>query len=207
MIGWDEILEGGLAPEATVMSWRGEDGGISAARQGHDVIMTPTSFCYFDYYQSTPKNEPKAIGAVLTLKKVYSFEPTPRELTRDQAKHILGAQGNVWTEYIPNEAHAEYMAIPRMLALAEVVWTPKSLRNWKDFRSRITAQFRKLDYLHVNYCKGSFKVDISTYFDKKLNSLQCRLESEQPDWPIVYTLDGNDPIAQSPVYSQPFENQ
>ena len=205
MIGWDEILEGGLAPEATVMSWRGVEGGISAAKQGHDVIMTPTTFCYFDYYQANPKTEPKAIGGMLTLKKVYSFEPTPRELTHDQAKHILGAQGNLWAEYIPTEAHAEYMAIPRMLALAEVVWSPKIQRNWQDFRSRITAQFRKLDQMHVNYCKGSFKVDVSTYFDKKLNSLQCKLESEQPDWPIVYTLDGNNPVSKSPVYSQPFE--
>ena len=205
MIGWDEILEGGLAPEATVMSWRGIEGGISAAKQGHDVVMTPTSFCYFDYYQANPKTEPKAIGGMLTLKKVYSFEPTPRNLTREQTKHILGAQGNVWTEYIPTEAQAEYMAIPRMLALAEVVWSPKSQRNWTDFRTRITAQFRKLDQLHVNYCKGSFKVNVNTFFEKKLSSLQCLLESEQPDWPILYTLDGNDPVAQSAVYSQPFE--
>jgi len=204
MLGWDEILEGGLAPEATVMSWRGVDGGISAAKLGHDVVMTPTSFCYFDYYQANPKTEPKAIGGMTTLKKVYSFEPTPKELTRDQAKHILGAQANLWSEYIPTTSHAEHMLMPRMLALAEVVWTPKSMKDWKDFRARITGQFKILENMHVNYSKGSFKVSVSTSFDRKLNSLQCNLESEQPDYPIHYTLDGNNPVPQSPVYSGPF---
>lgn len=205
MIGWDEILEGGLGPEATVMSWRGLEGGISAARQGHDVIMTPSSFCYFDYYQANPKTQPKSIGGLLTLKKVYSFDPTPKVLTRDQAKHILGAQGNLWTEYIPTTDHAEYMLMPRMLALAEVVWTPQSQRSWKDFRSRINGQFRRLDCMNVRYCKGSFKVDVSTKFNKKTQALQCSLESEQPGSPILFTMDGNDPVPQSQVYTQPFE--
>jgi hexosaminidase len=136
MIGWDEILEGGLAPEATVMSWRGVEGGIAAARLGHDVIMTPGTYCYFDYYQANPKTEPKAIGGYTTLRKVYSFEPVPGELTKEQSKYILGAQGNVWTEYIPTPGHAEYMAVPRMIALAEVNWTPKNQRNWTDFRKQ-----------------------------------------------------------------------
>jgi len=137
IIGWDEILDGGIAPEATVMSWRGVEGGITAARLGHDAIMTPGSHCYFDHYQANPATEPKAIGGFTTLKKVYSYEPTPAELTREQAKHILGAQGNVWTEFIQTPSHVEYMAVPRMIALSEVVWSVKSSRNWNDFKHRM----------------------------------------------------------------------
>jgi len=205
LIGWDEILEGGLAPEATVMSWRGVEGGIEAARQGHDVIMTPTSYCYFDYYQADPQFEPKAIGGLLTLKKVYSFEPTPEELTPEQKKFIRGAQGNVWTEFIPTTAQAEYMAVPRMIALAEVVWSPKKERNWDDFRFRMKEQFKRLDALHVNYCKGSYKTNVSTFFDPNTNKIKVVLSSEQPEIPILYTIDGNDPKSTSARYSGPFE--
>jgi hexosaminidase len=205
MIGWDEILEGGLAPEATVMSWRGIEGGIAAVRQGHDVVMTPSSYCYFDHYQGGPRTEPKAIGGYTTLKKVYSYEPVPEELTKEQSKYILGAQGNVWTEYIPSPEHAEYMAVPRMIALAEVTWTPKNLKNWNDFRKRMQTGFSRLDALHVNYCKGSDRIEITTSFDRKSQSLKCRLESEQPGTPIVYTIDGNDPKTESQVYIGPFD--
>ena len=205
LIGWDEILEGGLPPEATVMSWQGVEGGIAAARQGHNVVMTPGSYCYFDYYQGDPKTEPKAIGGYTTLKKVYSYEPVPRELTKEQSKYILGAQGNVWTEYIATPEHAEYMAVPRMIALAEVNWTPGNLKNWNDFRTRMNREFKRLDLLHVNYCKGSNKVEIITYFEKNSQSMKCRFESEQPGIPILYTLDGNDPTPASPVYSGPVE--
>ncbi|MCX6247878.1 MAG: family 20 glycosylhydrolase [Bacteroidetes bacterium] len=203
MIGWDEILEGGLAPEATVMSWRGVEGGIAAARMGHDVVMTPGTHCYFDYYQANPKTEPKAIGGYITLKKVYSYEPIPGELTKEEAKYILGAQGNLWTEFIATPEHAEYMAIPRMIALAEVTWTPKSLKNWIDFRKRMDTEFRRLDLLKVNYCKGTDKVEITTCFDKSTRSIKYMFESEQPGYPIVYTLDGNDPTPSSSVYSGP----
>ena len=205
VIGWDEILEGGLAPEATVMSWRGIEGGIAAARLGHNVIMTPGGYCYFDHYQGDQKTEPKAIGGYTTLKKVYSYEPAPGELTKDQLKYILGAQGNLWTEYIPTPEHAEYMAVPRMIALAEVVWTPKNLRNWTDFRQRINTEFKRLDFMHVNYCKGSDKIEIVTRFDHKDHMLKCWLENEQPGMPVVYTLDGDDPTVKSSVYSGPFE--
>ena len=139
LIGWDEILEGGLAPQATVMSWRGTEGGIEAAKLGHDVIMTPTSHCYFDYYQGPPESEPLAIGGDLPLDKVYSFEPVPPELSAEEARFILGAQGNVWTEYIKTWSHVEYMVLPRMLALAEVVWTPAELKDWSSFRQRALA--------------------------------------------------------------------
>lgn len=205
MIGWDEILDGGLAPETTVMSWRGINGGIAAARQGHDVIITPDSYCYFDHYQADPDVEPKAIGGLTTLKKVYSYNPTPGELSRAESKHILGAQGNVWTEYISTPAHAEYMAIPRMIALSEVVWSPETARNWYDFRHRLDKQFLRFDKMQVNYSKGSFKVDVKTEFDKKTNSVKVTLASEQPDIPIRYTIDGNDVKTSSPVYSGPFE--
>ena len=151
LIGWDEILEGGLAPDATVMSWRGMEGGIEAARQGHDVIMTPTSHTYFDYYQGDPVQEPLAIRGLTPLEKVYGFEPVPETLSAEEAAHILGAQGNVWTEYMATTDYVEYMVFPRMLALAEVVWSPQELRNWEDFVQRLQAQLQHLDTLGVNY--------------------------------------------------------
>ena len=151
LIGWDEILEGGLAPDATVMSWRGMEGGIEAARQGHDVIMTPTSHCYFDYYQADPEQEPLAIRGLTPLEKVYSFEPVPEMLSAEDAEHILGAQGNVWTEYMATTDYVEYMVFPRMLALSEVVWSPPDLRNWEDFVQRLPDHLRHLDALGVNY--------------------------------------------------------
>jgi len=205
LIGWDEILEGGLAPEATVMSWRGVEGGIAAARQGHDVIMTPTSHCYLDYYQANPEFEPEAIGGFTTLKKVYSFEPVPDALTTEEGKHILGAQGNVWTEYIATPEHAEYMAVPRMIAIAEVNWSPATLRNWDDFRQRLENQYKRLDFMGVNYSKGSFGVDIQTHYDAKTNTVRVSLTSEQPGIPIHYTTNGNDPTDASTIYTGPFE--
>ena len=152
LIGWDEILEGGLAPEATVMSWRGNEGGIAAAREGHDVVMSPTAYCYFDYVQAKEGEPPgPTYAGALKLEKVYSFEPVPEELDSVQAEHILGAQGNVWTEYIPNGKHAEYMAVPRMSAMAEVDWSPKEARNWDDFKKRLSQHLKRLDVLDVNY--------------------------------------------------------
>lgn len=203
IIGWDEILDGGIAPEATVMSWRGIDGGIAAAKMDHDVIMTPGSHCYFDYYQADPLTEPKAIGGFTTLAKVYSYEPVPAELDPLQAKHILGAQGNLWTEFIPTPEHAEYMALPRMIALAEVDWTQKDLRNWDDFRERLLPQMKRLDTMGIHYSKGSFKIDVSTKFDKKTSALMVILTSEQPHAEIHYKLGGDDPKATDPLYTSP----
>ncbi|MCK9203890.1 MAG: glycoside hydrolase family 20 protein [Bacteroidales bacterium] len=205
VIGWDEILEGGLPPEATVMSWRGVEGGIAAARQGHDAIMTPGSFCYFDHYQADPRFEPKAIGGFTTLKKVYSYNPTPGELNPEEAKHILGAQGNVWAEFIPTPSQAEYMAVPRMIALAEVLWSPEKSRTWDDFRSRMATQYQRLDDMKVNYSKGSFRAEINTITDKKTNVTRVALGSEQWDVPIHYTINGDDVKATSPLYTGPFE--
>ena len=151
LLGWDEILEGGLPPEATVMSWQGTTGGIAAARQFHDVIMSPGSYCYFDHYQSDPATEPLAFGGLTTLEKVYSFEPVPAELSSAESKHILGAQCNLWTEYITTPEYLEYMAYPRAIALAEVNWSSKESRNWTNFTKRMQNQYPRLDLKKVNY--------------------------------------------------------
>jgi hexosaminidase len=147
LIGWDEILEGGLAPEATVMAWRGVQAGIDAATQGHDAIMTPVDYCYFDYYQGDPATEPESFGGHLTLKTVYSYNPVPPVLTSDQAKHIIGVQGNVWTEYMKTPEGVEFKAFPRAIALAEVAWSQQERRNWDDFINRMDNQFPRLDNL------------------------------------------------------------
>ncbi len=152
LIGWDEILEGGLAPNATVMSWRGIEGGIAAARQGHDVVMTPTSRVYFDYYQTKDvANEPLAIGGFLPLDSVYAFEPIPPQLEPQYTKHILGAQAQLWSEYFPGPKQVEYMAFPRESALAEVLWSPKDRRNFADFKTRLPVHLERLSILDVNY--------------------------------------------------------
>ncbi len=152
IIGWDEILEGGLAPNATVMSWRGEKGGIEAAKQKHNVIMTPTTYVYFDYSQK--KNDDSlVIGGFLPLDKVYNYNPLPAELTTEEQKYILGAQANLWTEYISNPAKVEYMLFPRMTALSEVLWSPQENKNYDDFKKRLVEQFKRYDLWKVNYSK------------------------------------------------------
>lgn len=153
LIGWDEILEGGLARGATVMSWRGINGGISAARAGHDAVMSPTSHMYFDFYQGRQQEEPRAIGGFLPLDRVYSYEPVPDALTTDEAKHILGVQANIWAEYIATPSHMEYMAWPRGCALAEVAWSSKEARNWQMFLARLKEDLPRLDAEQMNYRK------------------------------------------------------
>jgi hexosaminidase len=151
LIGWDEILEGGLAPNATVMSWRGVKGGIAAARSGHDVVMSPTSHCYLDYCQSRDTaNEPPAIGGFLPLKRVYSYEPIPAELPAGQHKHVLGVQGNLWTEYISKPRHVEYMAWPRGCAIAEIGWSPAG-KDYLDFHGRLQVHLERFDVMDVSY--------------------------------------------------------
>ncbi|MBN2316124.1 MAG: family 20 glycosylhydrolase, partial [Sedimentisphaerales bacterium] len=151
LLGWDEIIQGGLAPGATVMSWRGQAGGITAAKAGHDVVMAPTSHTYFDYYQGPKENEPRAIGGNITIEKTYSFEPIPAELTDEQARRILGGQGQLWGEYIDNEKHREYMAYPRATALCEVLWSPRENRNYDAFVVRLSEHLKRLDAAEVNY--------------------------------------------------------
>lgn len=162
IIGWDEILEGGLSPNATVMSWRGVSGGIAAARQNHDVIMSPTTYCYLDYYQTDPKTQPVAIGGLLPLEKVYSFNPSVSDsLTAEQAKHVLGVQANIWTEYMPTAPYVEYMTYPRLIAVAETGWTPRDGKNIDDFKKRLEIHKKRLDYLKVNY----FEAPINKSFE------------------------------------------
>lgn len=157
LIGWDEILEGGLAPEATVMSWRGVAGGIEAAKQGHDVIMSPSTYVYLDYYQSEPEGQPLAIGGYLPLEKVYSFDPLFEELSPEENKHILGLQGNVWTEYISDPEYLDYMAFPRAFAIAETGWTATSKKDFEDFLARFEIQRKRYDLLGLDYFKGEYR--------------------------------------------------
>jgi hexosaminidase len=201
LIGWDEILEGGLSPGATVMSWRGIEGGIAAARADHDAIMTPGNFCYFDHYQAGPEDEPIAIGGMTTLKEVYDYEPVPEELNKKEAQHILGAQGNVWTEYMHTPKKVEYMVLPRMAALSEVVWTKPDLKSWKSFQRRINDHFKRYKAYGWNYCPGSYKLEFSEKKDDENGGYQVTIESEiyQPE--IHYTLDGTEPTIESPVYN------
>lgn len=205
LIGWDEILEGGLAPQATVMSWRGVNGGIEAARQGHDVVMTPTSHMYFDYYQGRDREaEPLAIGGYLPLELVYSYEPVPVELTEEEGRRVLGAQGNVWTEYIKTPEHVDYMAYPRALALAELTWSPRSTRNWAEFSGRLPAGLARLGALGVNYRipePAGLEEDRLT-LDA---SMRVELGSPLPWGEIHYTLDGTDPTAASRKYETAFD--
>ncbi len=156
IIGWDEILEGGLAPNATVMSWRGEAGGIAAAKEKHDVIMTPTGWVYFDYSQ-VKKDDSLTIGGFINLEKVYGYEPVPKELDAAHAKYILGAQANLWTEYVSYPSKVEYMIFPRMTALSEVLWSPKEKRNWPSFQQRIKQQAKRYDLWKASYSKAGIE--------------------------------------------------
>lgn len=203
IIGWDEILEGDVAPNATVMSWRGMEGGIKAAQLGHDVIMTPTSFCYFDYYQTADtKDEPLGIGGYVPIEKVYSLEPVPAVLTEEQSKHILGAQANLWTEYIHSSEHVEYMVLPRMAALAEVQWTQPEKKDFKDFTKRLARLMKFYQRDGFNYAKHVFdlKVDFTPDITKKAVVVTL---STIDDAPIYYTLDGTEPTTASLKYTEP----
>jgi len=203
LLGWDEILEGGLPEEATVMSWRGFQGGVDAANQGHDVVMTPNSHCYIDYYQGPMDQEPLAIGGYLPLSKVYSFNPVPEELSAEAAKHILGGQANLWTEYVPDLKHAEYMTFPRIAALAEAVWSPKEVRSWEDFSRRIQLFMKRYDQLGINYAKSAYHVSAKTQFNADKKQLAVSLASELAGVEIHFTTDGSEPTNLSAVYTEP----
>lgn len=196
IIGWDEILEGGLAPNATVMSWRGTQGAVEAAKQHHNVIMTPTSHCYFDYKQSDNSDEPLSnSGGFLPLEKVYSFNPIPEELSKEEAKYVLGGQGNIWTEYIPNEKQLEYMAFPRILAMSEVLWSPLENKNYPDFLARVENFHHRLDALDINYANHLYEVEGSAV------AKGYELKSILKNRTIRYTTDGTEPSGSSEVYS------
>lgn len=201
IIGWDEILEGGLAPNAAVMSWQGTSGGIAAAKQKHDVIMSPGSHCYFDHYQGNPAYEPLAIGGHTTYKKVYGFEPTPKELSKDEEKYILGAQGNVWTEYMKTYKQVEYMVLPRIAALSEVVWGTSNPAELKNFENRLLQHFNFYDFFGYNYSKAIFELSTNVSANKNKDGIVFHLQSVEPE--IKYTTDGSDPNNHSNVYSGP----
>ena len=200
IIGWDEILEGGLAPNATVMSWRGEKGGIEAAKQKHDVIMTPNTYLYFDYYQAKDvDNEPFGIGGYLPLERVYSYEPMPASLTPEEQKYIKGVQANLWTEYIATFPHAQYMVLPRWAALCEIQWSSPEKKNYADFLSRLPQLIKWYDAEGYNYAKHAFGVQAEFEPNPAEGTMDVTL-STIDNAPVHYTLDGTEPTTASPVY-------
>lgn len=204
LIGWDEILEGGLAPEATVMSWRGEAAGFKSARMGHDVIMTPGSYMYFDFYQADPRYQPVAIGGYTPIRKVYSYNPIPQDsLTAEEAKHFLGVQANTWTEYIPTPEHLEYMMFPRALAVAEIGWTPQEKRDWQDFKPRVNAHIPVLQQMGLNPFPLSNELEFDMVVDTIQKEIRVTMDAEKYPAEIHYTTDGSTPTASSPIYQEP----
>lgn len=203
IIGWDEILEGGIAPNATIMSWRGTEGGIYAASKGHDVIMTPESHVYLDYYQSSNVDkEPYTFGWLTDLKKVYNFDPLPAELSEDKQKHILGGQVNVWTEYMPTHENVEYMLLPRMAALAETLWSYSQEKDFNNFVHRMYRQSLLLDKLGYKNSKEAYGVQAGYDYDTEKSEIKVNLSSFD-DSPIHYTLDGAAPTIKSTLYTEP----
>lgn len=201
IIGWDEILEGGIAPNATIMSWRGTEGGVYAANKGHDVIMTPEQYVYLDYYQSPDvDNEPFTFGWLTELKKTYSFNPMPAGLDENSLKHILGAQVNIWTEYMPSGQNVEYMLLPRMCALAETVWTNPERKDYNEFVSRLYRLSKHFDKLEYENCKQAYEIQDSIVVDTVKNEINLYM-STFDNSPIYYTLGDKEPTAESALYT------
>jgi len=198
LIGWDEILDGGISPEATVMSWRGIKGGIEAANLGHNVVMSPTTFVYLDYVQGEHTVDP-SIYASLRLKKCYGFEPVPNGV---DARYILGGQGNLWTEQVPTLRYAQYMTFPRAWALAEIYWSPKESKNWDNFIQRVEKQFDRSDVAGINYSKAIYDPIVTTSL--KNGKLIVTMETEAPGLDIYYTIDDAMPDNFTDKYTQPF---
>lgn len=204
IIGWDEILEGGLAPNAAVMSWRGEEGGIAAAKSGHHVVMSPGSHMYLDHGQGDPDAEPLNIGGYLPLEKVYSYSPTPAELSDKEAQYIMGAQANVWTEYLPTEDSREYMVFPRISALSEVVWSGEEHKDWESFKARMPRQLKRYSYKGINYSTSIYNAEINEKYDALSENYTVELV-KQWDGELRYTTDGSEPISSSNVYKNPMK--
>jgi len=202
IIGWDEILEGGLAPNASVMSWRGIEGGISAAKQKHDVVMSPSSHCYFNEFQGKLNEKPRAMGGLLPLEKVYEYEPIPEELNEEEQKYIIGVQANVWTEYMTTSKRVEYMSLPRMCAIAEVAWSPKEKRNLPNFLNRMSTHYGRLDELEVNYRWPKLEGFNSrnVFIDKTV----VEFISKRKGTEVRYTMDGSTPTKKTILYKKPF---
>ena len=203
IIGWDEILEGGLAPRATVMSWRGEAGGIEAARQQHSVIMTPGEYCYFDFYQEDPEEAPLAIGGYLPLDKVYSYNPLPGELTAEEQKYIIGVQANIWGEYIQTPDYFEYMTFPRLIAMSEVQWTQPERKDFASFARRLDREFERLGYRGVNACRHFYNVLIEGGWEEEKKTFEVDLHTLCPDADIRYAIGDSVITPSSARYEHP----
>ncbi|MFK5973454.1 MAG: beta-N-acetylhexosaminidase [Flavobacteriaceae bacterium] len=203
LIGWDEILEGGLAPGATVMSWRGVKGGLEASEQGHDVVMTPGTHCYFDHYQGDQDMEPQAWGGYTPLSKVYEFDPIVDAMSSEQAKHVLGGQANLWSEFVPTTAQSEYMIFPRLAALAETVWSTKEKRNWDNFSHRIEYLFERFAEMGINYAKSSYQITADTKINMDTGKLTLSLQNEFSKADIRYVLNDGDLATDGIRYKNP----
>ncbi len=205
LIGWDEILEGGLAPQATVMSWRGFEGGIEAAEQGHDVVMTPLEPCYFNLYQGPVDQEPVSWGGYIPISKVYGFDPVHESMSEEAASHVLGGQANLWTEFITEKELAMYMIFPRLAALAEKLWTPKTLTDWTDFSRRLPILFSRYDQIGINYAKSVYLVlaKAEMLIEDKTVILTLTNELTNPD--IRYVLGDTELTKDAKKYSEPLE--
>jgi hexosaminidase len=198
IIGWDEILEGGLAPNAAVMSWTGIKGGIEAAKTNHFAVMTPGAYCYFDHYQGDPQTEPNAFGGFIPLDKVYSYSPIPAELNSEQSKYILGVQANLWTEYILDFKQVQYMIFPRLFALSEVGWGTSKPENYKQFENRVVEHFKILDKMNINYAKSIYNILGKVIPDSK--GVSYELSTSQNPSGIKFTIDGSEPKSNSATY-------
>lgn len=203
LIGWDEILEGGLPRAAVVMSWRGVEGGREAARRGHDVIMAPAPDLYFDHVQSDSSREPPGRSGTETLADVYAFEAIPPDLSAEQARHIIGMQANLWTEHVRTAERVQHMTFPRLAALAEVAWSPQESRDWPGFLARLPDQLDRYRALGIHYAESAFEVRIAAHPGAGGEALQIRLSTQASLGTIRYTLDGTDPTPQSSVYESP----
>nr|WP_326519938.1 family 20 glycosylhydrolase [Xanthomonas euroxanthea] len=211
MIGWDEILEGGVPASASVMSWRGTEGAVTAAKQGHDVVLAPGDWLYLDNLQTTRSDEPNGRLTVLPLSKVYAFDPVPSTLTAEQATHVLGAQGALWSEYIPSRWHIDHALFPRLSAVADVTWSPAAARNWKDFLARMPAQLQRYKALGIDYSDGAFAADIALEGGPNPvlvgGPAKVALGTQAGAGTLHYTTDGSDPTPASPRYEAPFTIQ
>ena len=205
LIGWDEILDGGLPPEATVMSWRGIEGGITAANLGHDVVMSPSSELYLDYLQTSSPNEPPGRPATIPLKQVYAFEPVPAALAADKRQHILGVQANVWTEHMRTFARVQHAVFPRIAALAETAWSPQEKKDWDGFLLRLPVQLQRYRMLGMPYATTPFEVIAATTGDRIAGTAAVALSNHLGYRDIRYTLDGSDPVATGSAYASPLQ--
>jgi hexosaminidase len=203
LVGWDEILEGGVPPDATVMSWRGMDGGREAAREGHDVVMAPAPDLYFDHLQSDAGDEPPGRPGTESLEDVYAFEAVPVGLSAEQAMHIIGLQANLWTEHVRTPERVQHMVFPRLAAIAESAWSQPKNRDWRGFLARIPDQLDRYRALGIAYASSAFEVRITPDYTPATDALQVTLATQAKLGTIRYTLDGTDPTSQSSAYDTP----